>query len=268
MKSKVSTTVHLMFIILLIKINIRSVNSGQGYDSTCTCNSVSGNVCMQYTCSTTANTAACFSGSSIITLADGTTKPLSHIRIGDKVLVNQQNIYEPILSFIHAKSDGLFSFLAIQIQSTKSNLSSTIFVSPNHLVFEFDSGKALFAGKFHVGDRVQFIDNNEIVPGEIVNIESTKQEGYYAPLTSSGTIVVNGVVASNYATVSNHELAHQVMGIYRWWIDLFGGSLLNEEIPWMLQIMLYVEQIIRWCGGQTIIKNYIYDGKFEISSLA
>ncbi|CAF1578613.1 unnamed protein product, partial [Adineta steineri] len=224
MKSRVSTTVHLMFIILLIKTNIRSVNSGQGYDSTCTCNSVSGNVCMQYTCSTTANTAACFSGSSIITLADGTTKPLSHIQIGDKVLVNQHNIYEPILSFIHAKSDGLFSFLAIQIQSTKSNLSSTIFVSPNHLVFDFDSGKALFAGKFHVGDRVQFIDNNEIVPGEIVNIESRKQEGYYAPLTSSGTIVVNGVVASNYATVSNHELAHQVMGIYRWWIGLFGGS--------------------------------------------
>ncbi|CAF0856523.1 unnamed protein product [Adineta steineri] len=227
-----------------------------GYEQICNCVSATSDVCMQYSCTLSAQRASCFSGSSIITLADGTNKPLSHIQIGDKVLVNQQNIYEPILSFIHAKSDGLFSFLAIQIQSTKSNLSSTIFVSPNHLVFDFDSGKALFAGKFHVGDRVQFIDNNEIVPGEIVNIELTKQEGYYAPLTSSGTIVVNGVVASNYATVSNHELAHQVMGIYRWWIGLFGGSLLNEDIPWMLQIMLYIEQTLRWCSGLNLIDSY------------
>ncbi|CAF0894546.1 unnamed protein product [Adineta steineri] len=252
-----------MFIILSIKDYEGSKNSNKygttnivGYEQSCNCTTVTSGVCMQYSCSLSAKKASCFSGSSEITLADGTTKPLSHIRIGDKVLVNQHNIYEPILSFIHAKPDGLFSFLAIQVQSTKSNLSSTIFVSPNHLIFDFDSGKALFAGKFRVGDRVQFIENNEIVPGKIINIELTKQEGYYAPLTSSGRIVVNGVVASNYATVSNHELAHQVMGIYRWWIDLFGGSLLNEEIPWMLQMMLYVEQIIRWCGGLNLVDSY------------
>ena len=90
----------------------------------------------------------------------------------------------------------------------------------------------------------------------------------YAPLTPSGTIVVNGVVASNYATVSNHALNHQILGIYRWCIRLVGESQWNEEIPWMLQMMLRVEQIIQWCGGQIIINNYIYDGKFEVSSLA
>jgi hypothetical protein len=223
---------------------------------------------MQYNCEITIERASCFAGSSQVTLADGTFKALSDIQIGDKVLVNKHNVYEPVLSFIHAKREGLFSFLAIKIQSVGSNLSSTIFVSANHLIFDFDSGEALFAGKFHVGDRVQFIENNEIVPGEIISIELTKQEGYYAPLTSSGTIVVNGIVASNYATVSNHALAHQMMGIYRWWIDLVGASKWNEEIPWMLQIMLKVEQIIRWCGGQIITNTYIYDGNFQVSSLA
>ncbi|CAF4208537.1 unnamed protein product, partial [Rotaria sordida] len=96
----------------------------------------------------------------------------------------------------------------------------------------------------------------------------TKQEGYYAPLTPSGTIVINGVVASNYATVSNHALAHKVMSIYRWWIYLLGGSKWNEEIPWMLEIMLTIEQMIRWCGGQLFTNSDIYDGKFEVSSLA
>ncbi|CAF5173000.1 unnamed protein product, partial [Rotaria magnacalcarata] len=121
---------------------------------------------------------------------------------------------------------------ALQIQSVVSNLSSTILVSANHLIFDYDSGEARFAGKLRVGDRVQFIDNSEIVPGEIVHIQLTKQEGYYAPLTPSGTIIIDGVVASNYATVSNHALAHQIMGIYRWWIDLVGGSKWSEEIPW------------------------------------
>ncbi|CAF4111916.1 unnamed protein product [Rotaria socialis] len=208
------------------------VNSQSGYDSTCTCNTVTSGVCMQYTCSTTAKSPNCFAGTSLITLADGTFKALADIQIGDQVLVNKNNTIEPITSFIHAKQ------------------------------------QARFAGKFRVGDRVQFIDNSEIVPGEIVHIQLTKQQGYYAPLTPSGTIVIDGVVASNYATVSNHALAHQLMGIYRWWIDLVGGSKWSEEIPWMLQIMLSIEQVIRWFGGQIVINNFNYDGQFKVSSIA
>ncbi|CAF4324085.1 unnamed protein product [Rotaria sp. Silwood2] len=247
--------------------NVIVVNSQTGYDSTCTCDLVSSSVCMKYTCTTTAKSVACFPGSSRINLIDGTFKALSDIQIGDKVLVNKHNTYEPVISFIHAKREGLFGFLAINIQSVMSNLSSTLYVSANHLIFDFDSGKAKFAGKFHIDDRVQLIENNEIVPGQIISIGSTKQEGYYAPLTPSGTIVINGVVASNYATVNNHNLAHKVMSIYRWWIHLIGESKWNEEIPWMLQIMLTIEKMIRWCGGQIFTNSYIYDGKFEVSSL-
>jgi hypothetical protein len=267
-------TLALLHTLIMISIkdydSRRSSNNGAtitGYDMTCNCLSVASNVCTQYSCGATLETASCFSGSSRITLADGTIKALSDIQIGDQVLVNEHNVYEPVSSFIHAQHQGQFSFLAIKIQSVMSNLSSTIVISANHLIFDFDSGKARFAGKLHVGDRVQFIDNNEIVPGEIVSIQSTKQQGYYAPLTPSGTIVVNGVVASNYATVSNHALAHQVMGIYRWWIGLVGASRWNENIPWMLEIMIKVEQIIRWCGGEIAINSHIYDGKFEVSAL-
>ncbi|CAM4940028.1 unnamed protein product [Rotaria socialis] len=228
-----------------------------GYQITCSCMSVSSSVCMQYNCGITAQQASCFAGASLITLADGTFKSLVDVQIGDQVLVNRNNTIEPITSFIHAKRQGLFTFLALQIQSVVSNLSSTILVSANHLIFDYDSGEARFAGKFRVGDRVQFIDNSEIVPGEIVHIQLTKQQGYYAPLTPSGTIIIDGVVASNYATVSNHALAHQLMGIYRWWIDLVGGSKWSEEIPWMLQIMLSIEQVIRWFGGQVLIDSYV-----------
>ena len=257
----------LLTIALLIgSIGISVSYDNGGYDSTCTCNSVSSGVCMQYTCTTTVRSASCFSGTSQIALADGSFKSLSQIQIGDQVMINENNVYEPVIAFIHANREGLFDFLAIEVYSSLSNSSSTMLVSPNHLIFDFESRKARFAGKLRTGDQVQFIYNNKIIPGEIINIRLTKEEGYYAPLTPSGTIVVDGVVASNYASVSNHALAHQMMSFYRLWIKIMGTSTSSEQIPWMLKLMLKIEQMIRWCGGNVLIGNQMYDGLFEVSS--
>ena len=88
-----------------------------GFDMTCSCVSVVSNVCMQYSCGATIQRASCFAGSSRITLEDGTIKALSDVQIGDKVLINKNNLYEPVLSFIHAQQEGYFSFLAITIKS-------------------------------------------------------------------------------------------------------------------------------------------------------
>ncbi|CAF4231433.1 unnamed protein product, partial [Rotaria sp. Silwood2] len=77
-------------------------------------------------------------------------------------------------------------------QSLATNSSSTILVSPNHLTFDFDSGDARFAGKYSVGDRVQLIESSQSVPGKVIRVQLTKEQGFYAPLTKSGTIVVNG----------------------------------------------------------------------------
>lgn len=246
-----------LLFVFFIQKTIVGVDSASGYDSTCTCGSVQLNVCMQYTCTTTTRSESCFAGGSRVILENGNTKELSEVEIGDRVLVSKYNTYEPISSFIHAKQQGLFAFLSIKVQSLQSNRTSTLFVSANHLIFDFDLNEARFAGKLRVGDRVQLIEKSDIVPGLIVDIHPTKQQGYYAPLTPSGTIVIDGVVASNYATVSNHALAHRVMGVYRWWIDMMGGSGRNEDIPWMLQTMLMIEQTVRWCGGQALLDSYI-----------
>lgn len=239
----------------------------KGFNMTCTCDSVLLNACAKYTCTTSTTRESCFSGTSQISLADGTVKTLSQLQIGDQVLVDENNTFEPVIAFIHAQPAGFFDFVAIDVHSTLSNTTSTLHVSPNHLIFDFESGKARFAGRFHVGDQVQFIHNNKIIPGEIMNIRLTKEEGYYAPLTPSGKIVIDAVVASNYAKVNNHELAHHVMGLYRWWIKLAGTSMLSEELPWMINAMLKIEEMIRWCGGHILTGTQIYNGEFEVSSI-
>lgn len=241
--------------------------SGQ-YDTSCTCDSVSSSVCIKYTCSITQKSSSCFPGSSHVQLKDGTLKRLEDVEIDDDVIVGQNRTSEPLLTFIHAKREGLFTFLAMKIKSAVSEKSSTLYVSPNHLIFDFDSKQARFASTFHTGDRVEYIDQDTIVPGEVVAIGLTKKEGFYAPLTSSGKIVIDNVVASNYATVSNHELAHKTMVLYRWMLELFGGQATwGSDVPTILQFLLDITGSVQNTIVGMFLNTQLHDGTFQVSSI-
>merc|ERR1712187_372078 len=85
--------------------------------------------------------------------------------------------------------------------------SGTFQATSGHLVFTAESDKPMSKV---VGDRVLVGDNWRKVTG-VSAIESSS--GLYAPLTPSGTIVVEGVLASSYATPSPslwlpHTAAH------------------------------------------------------------
>merc|ERR1712048_1279518 len=72
-------------------------------------------------------------------------------------------------------------------------------VSPNHIVFLAD-GTDKLAANLLVGDELLVAQGS----GKVSSIKSAiGNEGMYAPLTASGTIVVDGAVASNYATHSS-----------------------------------------------------------------
>ncbi len=59
------------------------------------------NLCMKYTCTTTIRSSSCSAGSSQVILENGQTKALADVQIGDRVMVNKHNTFEPIASFIH-----------------------------------------------------------------------------------------------------------------------------------------------------------------------
>lgn len=66
---------------------------------------------------------------------------------------------------------------------------------------------------------------------QIVSVEYIVKKGIYAPLTREGNIVVNSVVASCYAMIKNHELAHAAFAPFRMYTYLtewlFGLSTLT-----------------------------------------
>lgn len=53
--------------------------------------------------------------------------------------------------------------------------------------------------------------------------DAHRRPGVYAPLTATGTIVVDNVAASCYALVGSHALAQWTMAPVRWWSTYFDG---------------------------------------------
>ena len=49
-------------------------------------------------------------------------------------------------------------------------------------------------------------------------------EGFVAPLTMSGTMLVNGILASNYAIIDSQSVAHTVMAPARLWYSMSGAA--------------------------------------------
>jgi len=168
--------------------------------------------------------SSCFPGEAT-TIVQGQGKvPLTKLKTGDHVLVKSrgQLAYEPVLAFLHAmRAPGeTMPFVAVTHENGEFRASAThiVFVSSG---FEDDGWTSKLVGDLKVGDQV-FIANEAVALGASDSIRpsivvaighGTTQSGMYAPLTASGTIIVDGVVASNYASSAvdkslPHSLAH------------------------------------------------------------
>ncbi len=257
-------------ILLCYIIQIEAYSTGNSYDTTCSCTEASpnGTFCWSYRCQTDQITK-CFSSDSTVQIkSTKERKSMKNLQIGDQVLVDinkqGQHVYEPIYSFIHASSHGIYDYLKIFVEN---NFEQTLIISSNHLVYRFNQTNPVFAGHLKIGDQLQMISNEGFIQnGTIRNIQLIKSQGYYAPLTRSGKLVVDGIVVSNYATVANHQLAHLAMQPYRWWIQWMGSSssLYPESIHSYCQCLYYiVQQINKW-----IFSIGLYDQYLTVSSFS
>ena len=61
-------------------------------------------------------------------------------------------------------------------------------------------------------------------PDTVTNVTDEIKQGYIAPLTGEGTLIVDGVAASCYGTLSSHRVAHAALAPMRWWYGLFGTA--------------------------------------------
>jgi secreted trypsin-like serine protease len=175
----------------------------------------------------------CFPGHSTVFNADGPLT-MSQLKLGDTILtvdVTSRTLrYDQVIAFLHRDvTETLWSFLEVVTESGR-----TLMLTRDHLVYsspgisETNDGepRMVFASQLKVGDYVysfsveKFRINNstngrtpstKITADKVVRTGVRYARGVYAPVTTSGTVVVDGVMASCYATFSSHRLAHAAM---------------------------------------------------------
>ncbi len=90
-------------------------------------------------------------------------------------------------------------------------------MTPDHLIYEKKQGY-IKAQNIKMNDQLNIQFNNGSSSfSRVVKINFEMKNGYIAPLTESGTLIVNGVKASCYASINSHELAHFAMQPLIFW---------------------------------------------------
>eukprot|EP00929_Paragymnodinium_shiwhaense_P041033 TRINITY_DN2133_c0_g3_i1.p1 TRINITY_DN2133_c0_g3~~TRINITY_DN2133_c0_g3_i1.p1 ORF type:complete len:284 (+),score=36.34 TRINITY_DN2133_c0_g3_i1:125-976(+) len=139
---------------------------------------------------------------------------MRHIGTGDQVLVRTSldgSAYEPVLGYLHMAHEQPAIFRRI------SHKHGSFDASAGHLVFVLGQDQSLISkavGNIAVGDVLEYFNNDtgDRVRSEILAVSAYAADGVYAPVTASGVIVVDGVAASNYATLSgNMPVGHGAM---------------------------------------------------------
>ena len=168
----------------------------------------------------------CFSGTSLVDVVGKGHIQMKELRVGDNVYFGRdRKYYEPVYTFGHYNPDEVAEFL--QIATTTAAHDKSLEISPNHMIFVNGGGHSP-ASAIRVGDYI-LNDSGDLVP--VTAITVVKRKGVFAPFTPSGTIVVNGIKASTYVTLFQHNnkltvllggVLHTTTGLtYQWLAHAF-----------------------------------------------
>lgn len=115
---------------------------------------------------------------------------MSDIAIGDEVLTGK-GTYETVYSMAHRHPTKSADFIQIHVSEDEAPLELT----EKHMLYVEGSANPVPAYTIKVGDKVQTLDGAR----DVSKISTITRNGIFNPLTSDGTIVVNGIVSSAYA---------------------------------------------------------------------
>ena len=197
--------------------------------------------------------APCFASDTMVTLENGDYLTVGDLRAGDRVRINFHATSQVLTVFRHYRSSILF----IELHST-TNLSKPLRLTPAHSILVHKLGDTVeqhrFARDISVGDFVLSASTHQMIKvielRKILHVE----EYAYAPLTFEGTIVVNNITASCYATYS-HSIMHTITTPIRWWYWIliqFEQHYLHELsttfcghfVDWYLQLLFAASHLI------------------------
>ena len=158
------------------------------------------------------STKSCFAGSETLLMESGSTISIADVKVGDRVLAADafgNTAYSTVISLPHAKNNEAVLFSHITTSSGKD-----IKMTPDHLILagscaNRESFSLVKAVDVEVQSCVRTVDGVE----QVISNEFVHSNGIYTVVTQSEFLVVNGIVASPFA--SNHAVANAFYSIYR-----------------------------------------------------
>jgi len=189
-------------------------------------------------------TSGCFPGDSLVVLKGGLEKRMDHLRIGDVVTTLQNDKLETteVLGFLDKKKNSTGKYLNLITED-----GSSLFISERHTMFVREDGitKSVLGQDVKKGDQVIVSHQNGIGFSAVKEIIVSYKTGAYVPLTSAGTLLVDGVLVSSYTNV-DHYLAHKLATPVRWWPSLLLDNEKSQDeegirtLPWIVREMATV----------------------------
>lgn len=142
----------------------------------------------------------CFPGDATVQVEgkQGEFTPMKNLKLGDKIRAGNDK-YETIYSFGHLDdSKAKHDYLEL------ATGTGVLVLTSDHMVM-LKGGRYVPAGIVQVGDELLMADG---VAVSVQSIQTVRKQGSYAPFTSSGTIVVNGIQVSSFIAFQNSETLH------------------------------------------------------------
>ena len=183
--------------------------------------------------------SVCFSGSSEVQTPNGAV-PMKDLRLNDLVLTytpGTGNHYTEVKSCQYLVDAFFLQFLGWLDRSASkpavflnvSTSSSSITLSASHVIFRASKSGSIepvYAGELQEGDKlVKSASSDKLMEEEeIVSIEMKRETSYWAPLTEEGTLLVDGFLASSYASYP-HEAGQLLLAP----VKMFPRLLLDDE---------------------------------------
>jgi len=165
--------------------------------------------------------SGCFTGTAKVVTESGRTKNMSDVVLGDKIKAVDSNgniVYSEVLMFMDREPREARKFVTITTEDgTVLTLTSTHLVHTgapdcSHLQCFVPS----YAGNIEPGMKVM-VSKASLLPQVVAKVEVTSHTGVFAPLTSTGNLVVDNVLASCYAVIDSQSIAHAAFAPVRWW---------------------------------------------------
>ncbi|KAL1240308.1 Warthog protein [Trichinella spiralis] len=193
--------------------------------------------------------ARCFHGDDWVLTTNGRMQMKHLLQKKDaQVLTRSENghlEYSPVMTWIHAQKETKAQFINLETES-----GHRLSLTPLHMIYQTNcDGKemVLMAEKVAVGKCI-FVkaDNDKLVESKVVSTSKVVKTGIYSPITTSGSIVVNDVLASCFSTSANEDIQRLLFKYASFVYSLFTcpASLISDSFSHQQQDYVEIPKLL------------------------